>query len=594
MGNKGSVKQVRRAGIAVLLGLGGCYTGLSESADAADASGSDGGAEAGTDGASVGGSDSSGDTDGEFPGDASCRLDRSPLRRLTTTQYFNALDDLFPGHDFRALGVTFPTDVAVHGFENAALTQVPSPSLIEGYQRSALAVTTTIFEDEEEVVEILGQPLPGSRVEATAAVTDAIARHGQRVFRRPLTDGELQTYVQIFEDNFDETEAFDDDFIVGLSMAFQALLQAPGFVYIVEGGASADAEPGDLVALTSWEVASRLSFLLWDSMPDEALFAAAEADALSTPQEVEEQVRRMLEAPAARDVIRSFHRQWLEVDHVLEEMKDPGTYPQWSEQTANAALEQVERYAEHVFFEGEGTVAELFSGTQYPMHPSLSGVLDVGDVEDWTMMPVDGSQRRGLLTLPGVLATFAHPVHPSPVLRGAYVREQILCSPLPPPPEDVDVTPPDGSEGSALTNRERYETILDDDTCAGCHVLLHGFGFPFENYDSVGAFRELDDGIAVDPSAELLGVMGMEGTVEDALELADRIAEADVVRECVATQWYRYGFARDPDPEGGDVCMTDELMGAMVESGGDMRELLVTLATSEDFLHLRVPAQEGE
>lgn len=581
-----------------LLG-GGCYGGLTSNAAASGTDGSSGGADdgvgSGDDGDGDGGDGSDGDDDD--PPQAQCRAHNSPLRRLTTRQYINTLSDLFPGQTFDELTHFMPADAAVHGFENAALTQVPSPSLIEGYQRAAMEATAVVFADPAQVEATLGEAIPTSRADASTLAANAVANYGTRIFRRPMTDAERVTYVDVFEDNFEDTGLLDDDFVVALSMAFQAMLQAPAFVYLIEHGqAEQDAEVGELVALTSYEVASRLSYLLWDSMPDEALSAAAEAGELTTSEQIEGQVRRMLDEPAARAAVRNFHRQWLALDHVLYEMKDPARFPDWSLAMAEATAEQVERFAEHVFFDGEGTVAELLSSTDYPLNTSLASIFDgiAPDSDSWEVMGVDATRRRGLLTLPGILAAQAHPVNPSPVLRGVYIRERILCSPLPPPPDDADVTPPDSDDAEPLTNRERYDTILDDPSCAACHVYIHGLGFPFEHYDSVGAFRQTDNEQPIDASGEVLGVADVQGVVADATELAELLAQSDVAAECVAEQWYRQGFARDPDLAGGDDCMTDDLIAALAASGGDMRELLVALATSQDFTHRRIPAAEQD
>lgn len=564
---------------------GGCYVGLDLTALETDGGSAGDGSSAGDDGED--GDDDVG-PDGQL-----CRADQSPLRRLTVRQYINTLEDLFQGPSFSDLENLLPADPRSHGFENAARLQVPSAALIEGYQRGALEVTRTVFASGDAFETSTGLLLPSSVAEANVAAESVIRDLGRRIFRRPVRDDELERYGQIFVASFEDTGGLQDDFLVAVSLTVAAMLQSPNFVYLLEEGiGSEDAAPGDLVPLGPYEVASRLSYFLWDSMPDDALFAAAEADALSSADQIEAQVRRMLELTRGRAAVVNLHRQWLGFDAVLLEMKDPVTYPQWSEQTLLDAHEQMERFVEHNFFEGDGTLRGLLTSTEVPVSPALAELMDVSAPSgDWEIIDLDPTQRRGVLTLPGFLAGHSHPVNPSPVLRAQFVRERVLCAPVPPPPDDVDSTPPEAPEdgGEAETNRERYDIFLDNPSCASCHVLLHGIGYPFEIYDSVGAFRTTDAGKTVDASGVLTGVPGLEEVeVSDALGMMDIIAEADATQRCAATQFFHGGFGRPPEPEA-DACMTDDMVTALQDSGGDLHELMVSLARSTDFRFRRIP-----
>ncbi len=576
----------RRAGVqqplllsAALTLTAGCYVGLDAdvqntagpTADTEDGDGEDGDDDVGPDG-------------------QLCRAHESPLRRLTVRQYINTLEDLFPGQNFAGLETILPADAQSHGFENIAQLQVPSAALIEGYQRGALEVTRTVFASPDAFEVNTGLEVPDTAEAANAAAESVIRDLGYRIFRRPVTDAEVARYGSVFAASFESTGDMGDDFLVAISLTVSAMLQSPHFLYILEEGrGGADAAPGELVPLTSYEVASRLSYFLWDSSPDEDLLAAAEADALQNADQIEDQVRRMLELPRGRAAVVNLHRQWLGFDHVLLEMKDPSTYPLWSEQALLDAHEQMERFVEHNFFEGEGTLRALFTSNEVPMSAAMAGVMGVSSPgDDWAIVSLDPAERRGILTLPGFLAGHAHPVHPSPVLRGQFVREAVLCAPVPPPPDDIDPTPP-GDIGEDSTNRQRYDAFLENPSCAGCHVLLHGVGYPFEVYDSIGTFRNTDAGQSVDASGQVLAVPGLDDTdVADALEMMDVIAGAQATKACAADQFFRGGFGRDPDPEA-DSCLTDDLVRVLEESDGDLRELMVGLARSTDFRYRRIP-----
>ena len=523
--------------------------------------------------------------------DIECGPHSSPLRRLTRTQYINTVQALFPGRDLSEVASVMPADATAHGFENAAAMQVPSPALIEGYQRAALAITRSVFADTPTTAQTLGQPIPAAREDALALGRATIEAYGPRMFRRPMTDDERERYVELFEGSFEDTGNLDDDFIVALAVAVQAMMQAPAFLYIIEHGeGEAQAEPGEVIPLTSWELASRLSYLLWDSMPDDVLLAAAEDDALRTPEQIKAQVRRMLEAEPARAAVRGFHRQWLRFDDLLDETKDAATHPQWSQDLLDAAYEQLGRFVEASIFDGEGTVAALLTSHEFPVDARLASLLGVSvSGEGWETIALPPEQRRGVLTLPGILAAQAHPVDPSPVLRGVFIRDRILCAPLPPPPDEVDAIPPADDPSEPKTNRDRYEQHSTDPECAGCHSLIDGIGFPFEHYDAIGAFRTEDRGFPIDASGELVAAGDADGAVDGPMELVDRLAGSTTVQHCVATQWFRYAFARDAEADGPDTCTTDDLQTALAESGGDIRELLVQIALSDGFRQRRIP-----
>ena len=559
--------------------IAGCYVGAGAEARDTDMSGTDTRAEE-TDDDDVG-------PDGQL-----CRAHESPLRRLTVRQYINTLEDLFPGQDFEELGTLLPADARSHGFENFAQLQVPSAALIEGYQRGALEITRTVFASPEMFEVNTGLETPTSADEANVAAEAVIRDLGRRIFRRPVTDEEVQRYGSVFANSFQSTGDMGNDFLVAISLTLSAMLQSPHFVYLLEvGEGGEDAAPGELVPLTAYELASRLSYFLWDSMPDEELLAAAEAGALDSADAIEDQVRRLLQHPRGRAAVVNLHRQWLGFDDVLLQMKDPTRYPQWSEQALLDAHAQMERFVEHTFFDGDGTLRALLTSTEVPMSPSLAGIMGMGTPGpegDWEIQALDPTQRRGVFTLPGFLAGHAHPVDPSPVLRGQFVRERLLCAGAPPPPENVDATPPE-SAGEGSTNRERYDVFLENESCAGCHVLLHGLGYPFEIYDSIGAFRTTDAGKPVDPSGQIAAVPGLPDTeVSDALELMDVLADAEATRACTATQFFRSGFGRDPEADA-DACLTDDLAELLAESDGDLHELMVGLARSTDFRHRRIP-----
>ncbi|MEM6989369.1 MAG: DUF1592 domain-containing protein [Myxococcota bacterium] len=573
--------------LAPLLAVG-CYTGGGDSvasAGADDDTGDDGcDGDGGTDG-DGGSADDDGDDDG---GSASCAPAASPLRRLTNSQYINTLEALFPGHELDELDAVLPADAALHGFKTAAETQMPSPALIEGYQRGALAVTELVFADVAATEATLATSIPSDRDAARQLGLDTIDEFGPRVFRRPLDDADRARYVALFDAAFEPESTVEDDFIVALSVTVEAMLQSPQFVYIF-GLAEATDDGSGVAPLSDYELASRLSYLLWDTMPDETLLAAAAAGELSELDQLEAQARRMLDEAPAREALATFHRQWLHFDDLLGEMKDPATFPDWNDDVQASLHAQMSRFVEQVMFEGDATIGSLLTGAEAPLDATIAEFMGIpAPAKDWDSVALPGEGRRGVLTLPGFLAAQAHPVNPSPVLRGVFIRERLLCQPLPEPPDDIDPIPDTSGGGEPLTNRDRYEQHVLDPMCAGCHSSIDGLGFPFETFDAVGLARTLDAGQPIDASGEIVGTSDADGPVADVTEMIDRLSTSADVQRCVARQWFRYGFAREVTTDEGDSCALDILDNALVESGGDVREMLAAFVRTQAFTHRRL------
>jgi hypothetical protein len=198
----------------------------------------------------------------------------------------------------------------------------------------------------------------------------------------------------------------------------------------------------------------------------------------------------------------------------------------------------------------------------------------------WQAVSLPEGERAGLLTRAAFLTRNANPIHPSPVKRGVFVFDRLLCAPLPDPPADVNTDPPEPVDGQPQTNRDRYEAHESDPSCFGCHERIDGIGFGFEGYDSIGRFRTTDNGFPVDDTSALVET-DVDGPFDGAVELSERLAESAQVERCLVTQWFRFAYGRLET--GQDVEAIDRLHQAFVASGRDIRELIVTIATSEDF-----------
>ncbi|WP_244923753.1 DUF1592 domain-containing protein [Enhygromyxa salina] len=511
----------------------------------------------------------------------------TPIRRLTRVEYNNTVYQLFGDNSQPANA--FPPDEEAGGFDNQADVLVVSPLLAEHYLVAAETLAATHTPTlVQELVNCQG--LPVDQASCGSDANEFIRSFGKRVFRRPLTDEEVQTYVSLFT----EGAALDQapfSATMGIQLVVQALLQSSNFIYRVEFG-MAEPVDGDVVALTHYEIASRLSYLLWNSMPDAILFDAADAGQLGDPAEIEAQARRMLATPRAREAVRNFHRQWLQLDAIepliLASGKDPGLYPDFYDGLPLLWRSETEAFIDHAVFEADANVELLFTAPYTMMNQELAnfyGVDGPGGVE-FTRVDLDPGKYAGFLTQPGLLALFAKPDRSSPIHRGKFVRETILCQVPPPPPDNVPEPP---SVDTTQTTREQFAEHSENPVCAGCHSLMDPIGFGFEHFDGIGRYRETEWGLEIDATGQLNGT-DIDGAFNGVIELAQLLASSDQVKNCVVSQWFRFGYGRIETEQ--DECSVDEIRAAFAASNYDIKELIVAL-TQTDAFRYRHAVQEN-
>ncbi|WP_255216363.1 DUF1592 domain-containing protein [Pseudenhygromyxa sp. WMMC2535] len=491
----------------------------------------------------------------------------APLRRLTGSQYNNTVRDLFVGAEIPEQ--TILVDPLVAGYENNAEAQTPSALLIEQYQRAAVAVTAAAMVTPEAWLPCTDD----GGADPQGCGHQLIADFGRRAFRRPL-DAALQATYEGF---FDEQLAAED-FRIAAQLTLQAMLQSPQFIYFLESGASSGS---DVLTLDDYSMATRLSYFLWDTMPDAELFAAAEAGELTSEAGLLAQTERLLADPRARAATVNFFRQWFDLDSIEQIDLDVATYPSFTPELNASMREELERFVEWVVFDSEGSYAQLLTSDQTWVNPELAAIYGVAAPgEDWALVDLDASQRAGVLTTTGFLSSRAHAVNPSPVQRGVFVLEHLLCQPPPSPPGNVSTEVPEDEPSEPKTNRERYQAHTTDPLCQGCHQNIDGIGFGFEHYDSLGAWRDLDNGFPVDASGELFG-SDVDGPFDGAVELAERLAVSEVAQRCAVNNYLRWALGRSPTLD--DLCFEADIDAAFIESEGDLQTLVLEIVLSEAF-----------
>jgi len=490
------------------------------------------------------------------------------VRRLTNVEYDNTARDLLGG-DIPELPEQ-PSDAVLKGsFENDALSLGPSDVRVARYETAAMLLGAHAVNDATARDRVL--PCLTADAECGRQFVESF---GKRAFRRPLTDDELDRWVGFFE-----SQRASIDFDAGVQLTIAAMLQAPQFLYRLENEGS-EVNP-DQLELSQHELASRLSYLLWETMPDDELLAAADAGELVTDAQLEAQARRLLTDERARTAVRNFHRQWLYLDRVLDEDKLPELFPMWGSLARESAKEETLLFIENTFL-GGGTVEDLFTSNIAYIDDVMAELYDVPAPSDpWSQVELDPQERGGLLSRIAFLAGNAHDANGSPPLRGVYVMERILCEPRPSPPANANVSPPEADPAQGpMTNRDLFEQRVAPPSCQGCHVRIDGFGYGFENYDAAGQFRMQDNQLPVDASGFADGI-GNDAEYEGAVELQGLLGESDVVRDCVAKQWFTYASGRAMEPA--DACQVQAIQQAFADNGGNLVELLVTIVTRPEF-----------
>ncbi len=491
----------------------------------------------------------------------------SPLRRLTRVEYDNTVRTLLGRTDAIAAEL-LPRDEEQFGFDNSAEGRGLNSALAEGYLRATERLA-------KDAVAKLPSLLPcDSASKGDGPCLDAfLDGFAQRAWRRPLEDAEKQNLRMVFANG----KGPGGTFAQGIDAVIQVLLMSPQFLYRDERGVEEAGKPW--MRLTSWELASRLSFLLWGGMPDDELFAAARDGKLTSREQIADQARRMLKDERAFGMMKNFYGQWLQLGQLDSLDKEAMDFPTWKESTAKLMRQETESLVDHIV-RNDGKLETLFTAPYTFMNAELAAFYGQSGVTgtEFKKVDVDATQRAGIVTQGGFLSSHATP---SPgltalIFRGVFVREHFLCQPLPEPPADAaEMSPP---VTPTTTPRSWSKDRMAITACAGCHALIDPVGYGFEGFNEIGLPR----GKATDTTGEIAG-SDVAGPYNGPVELAKKLAGSKDARACVATQWFRFAHGRLED-EKRDGCSLTQVRQAFDKSGGDLRELMVALTQTDAFL----------
>ena len=492
------------------------------------------------------------------------------LRRLTHSQYNHTVRDLLG--DQSTPSANFPPEDFTNGFRNQSGGQSLSPLLIEAYSAGAERLARAAF--------IGGDPHNLIPCKPSAACRSRFVREfGAKAFRRPLNPAEQSRYESL--------AAKETNFREGAQLVVEAMLQSPNFLFWM----NATSDP----RLRGWATASRLSYSLWDTMPDAELLAAAGRGDLSTREGVEKATRRMLADPRAKESLNEFVSQWLRFDRLLTASKDRRKFPLYTRETAVAMTEEARTFVSDLVW-NKGNFTELFTAKYGFVSSELAGIYGVkAPPKDFERVPFpEGSERSGVLGQGLFLTLTAKPDDSSPTARGLFVREQFLCQHVPDPPAGVNTNLPPVTESKPQTNRDRISEHTTNPTCASCHKLIDPIGFGLEKFDAIGAKRDKVElkfagehkssppkivNLAIDSVGNVAGIP--DSQFSSPAELGAVLAKSAQCQECVVKQYFRYTAGRPETPA--DRPLLKKAFDDFRRSQFQFQELMISIALQREF-----------
>ncbi len=511
----------------------------------------------------------------------------APLRRMSNSEYLNALHDLFP--ELAPALPTLPNDADVAGFENAAEAQQPSDVRIARFESIANLYAEGATRDTAAVGAVVGCAEWSTPTRATECANQFIDRAGLRLFRRPLAPEERDRFALRFQG-----WKASIDFEAAVRLTLSAMLQSPQFLYRPEPppALSNTGSNTKVVAVEPYAMASRLSFFLWESVPDDVLLAAASRDELRTEAQLRAQAERMLADARARRVLWSFHRQWLGLDRILGDehaFRTPQIDPGWTRATPAAASTESRLFVENVL-SGNGTLRDLLTSRRAWVNGDMARIYGASPPQDpnaWQEVELRAGERGGIVTRVAFLAGLSHRGGTSPPIRGNGIQLRFLCRLPTSPPPGVDLSMPvaDPKDGPK-TNRTLFEERTAPATCMGCHRGLNGFGFGFEHYNAAGAFQTQEQGLPIDARGSLSGT-DVDRTFDGAMDLSAALATSSEVHRCATGQWLRYALGRAPTDE--ESPLVSAVAAKFHDSGGNVHALLLQIVTAPTFRMRKVP-----
>lgn len=496
---------------------------------------------------------------------------RAPLRRITRFEYNNTVRDLL-GIDSNPANA-LPGEEAGSGFGNDADALGVSRLLIDGYRTVAQQIAKQVTADAAAVTALVGcDPVATGEAQCQQKF---LADYLTRAFRRPPDAEDLSAYQAAFN----QGKMLGGNFASGARAVVERSLQSAQFLYRIELGQSVDATR-NLARPTGYEMATRLSYLLWSSMPDKALRDAAAQGKLDSKEGVLAEARRLLADDHAKDSLRYFHGQLFGIGGLDHLERDAGFYPTFKPGMGVLFRQETEQFLDHVIWKGAGNLATILTAPYTFVNGPLATFYGIPGVtgDSFQMVNLDSTRRAGLLTQASVLTVTTPGSRNDPVVRGKWLYTKMLCGTVPDPPQNVPKLP-EPVPGQSV--RDRLAMHRADPACAGCHTLMDPMGLPFEHFDGVGLWRDTDNGAAIDDSGQI-PTTDVAGPFHGALEFGQKLAQSRDVRACYAGRYLTYAFGRTIAAE--DGCNRALVESTFEQAQGNIKELMLSVTQTNGFL----------
>jgi hypothetical protein len=513
-------------------------------------------------------------------GEAVTQQQQAPkFRRLTEAQYRSTIADIF-GPDIKVSG-RFEPDMRVGGLLAAGTSAVSlTPAGAEQYEQIARGIAGQVVDAKHREKLVGCAPQPSDPLGAACA-EGFFKRVGLRIYRRPLTDGEVKLAIA----QALAASSTLKDFHNGLAIMLTAMLSDLPFLFQTDREVEDPRAPGGRT-IDAWSRASKLSYFLWNSTPDEQLLQAAANGSLMTQAGLSAQVDRLMASPRFETGVRSFFDDFLQLEGMMSLSKDGIIYPAFRSAAAPAAREQTLRTITTLLVAENGDYRDLFTTRRVAMNRQLSPLYRMPyGPRDWSMVTLpDDDPRVGILTQISFLALHSHEGRSSPTLRGKAVREVLMCEHVPAPPANVNFTiVQDTSNPAFRTTRERLKAHLDDEECASCHKLTDPMGLTLDSFDGAGQFRATENGVPIDTTGMLDQI-----AFSDSAGLGKALHDNSKVTQCLTQSAWRYAAGRALLPS--EELVTSRLHEDFARTGYRIRSLFRRIALDPQFFAVRSPS----
>lgn len=486
------------------------------------------------------------------------------VRRLALREYVNVVADLIGDRAAAEAKTKLGSEPRVGGFDNQDDYLFVSPSLMENI--SDLAASLASEADPAKIAACAtssGSP---------ACLESFIRSFSEKAYGRPLTDEEFARAKTV--------AATGQDYATSVRLVIELVLQSPNMLYVTElGPATQPVTSGQPVRLTSYEMASQLSFLLTGRRPDPTLLQAVEKSNFETPSDVLRETERMLSSDLAKAELKRFIDGWLDMAPISEAPKVPDVFPDFTPAVVAAMQQEYDQFITTQLKGGEGKLSDFMTATSTNIPSALAPIYG----SDLSGGVLNQQHRRGVLSLPGLLTFHSADYHSGPVERGLLVRRQLLCQYIPGPPAsvlDIIAKNPVDTADATKTTRQKFEVHVNEDSCRVCHSSFDPIGFGLEQMDGLGRFRTMENGLPVDSSGELTGA-DVGGKFEGPAQLSTLLSQSKLLESCMVEHFFKFAQARPPTTE--DACVVQNWANDFAHSGGTIKNLVLSYVVHPNF-----------